>query len=86
MRSIDFTWAFVLQPVSAVSTRFVIRARARYAPRWSWLVLGPAYGLGDVLNAGNILRAVKKRSESPAGTRTDSPRNRDETTMQPRHT
>jgi len=63
MRSIDFTWAFILEPMANGRARFIIRARARYAPRWSWLILGVPYGLGDLLNASNILHAVKKRAE-----------------------
>jgi hypothetical protein len=66
MRSIDFSWAFVLRPLSGDRTRFLVRARARYAPRWSWLVLGPPYSLGDFLNTSNILRAVKHRAETQA--------------------
>jgi hypothetical protein len=63
MRAIDFTWAFVLEPIDTERTRFLIRARARYAPRWSWLVLAVPYELGDFLNTSNILRAVKQRAE-----------------------
>jgi hypothetical protein len=63
MHSIDFSWAFVLQPLGGERTRFIVRARARYAPRWSWLVLGAPYSLGDFLNTSNILRAVKHRAE-----------------------
>lgn len=66
MRAIDFTWAFVLQAVGVDKTRFVIRARARYAPRWSWLALGVPYQVGDFVNSSNILRAVKTRSEQAA--------------------
>ena len=66
MRAIDFTWAFVLQAVGVDKTRFVIRARARYAPRWSWLALGVPYHVGDLVNSSNILRAVKTRSEQAA--------------------
>jgi hypothetical protein len=66
MRSIDFSWAFVLRPVGGDRTRFLVRARARYAPRWSWLVLGALYSLGDWLNTSNILRAVKHRAEKQA--------------------
>lgn len=64
MRSIDFSWAFVLVPVDPASTRFTVRTRARYSPRWSWLLLWAPYSLGDFLNTSNILRAVKHRSES----------------------
>jgi len=74
MRAIDFTWAFVLQPIADDRTRLVIRARARYAPRWSWLALGVPYEIGDFLNSSNILRAVKKRSERGAATPAGSAR------------
>jgi hypothetical protein len=66
MRSIEFSWAFVLQPIDTTSTRFLVRARARYAPRRSWLVLWAPYSLGDFLNTTNILHAVKRRSERPS--------------------
>ena len=66
MRTIDFSWAFVLRPLDHGRTRFLVRARARYSPRWSWLVLGAPYSIGDFLNTSNILRAVKERVESTA--------------------
>lgn len=64
MRTIDFTWSFVLRPLSNNRTRFLVRARASYTPRWSWLVLGAPYLIGDFLNTGSILRAVKARVEA----------------------
>ena len=71
MRAIDFSWAFVLRPLHHNRTRFLVRARASYRPRWSWLVLGAPYLIGDFLNTGNILRAVKGRVEArPAPTPT----------------
>jgi hypothetical protein len=78
MRSIDFTWAFILEPLGTDKTRLLIRACARYAPRWSWLILGVPYQLGDYLNTTNILHAVKKRAERsshpPTGGETVTPR------------
>ncbi len=64
MHAIDFSWAFVLRPLPEGRTRFLVRARARYNPRWSWLVLGSPYSIGDFLNTGNILRAIKARVET----------------------
>lgn len=63
MKAIDFTWAFILEPVATERTRLVIRARARYAPRWSWVILGAAYQLGDYANTTSMLHAIKKRAE-----------------------
>ena len=63
MKAIDFTWAFILEPVGTESTRLIIRARARYAPRWSWVIPGAAYQLGDYANTTNMLHAIKQRAE-----------------------
>jgi hypothetical protein len=73
MRTIDFSWGFILEPFADGRTRFLVRARARYQPRWSWLVLGAPYLLGDYLNTGNILRAVKARVEALSPAMTDQP-------------
>jgi hypothetical protein len=71
MQTIDFSWAFLLRPLTHNRARLLVRARARYSPRWSWLVLGAPYLIGDFLNTGNILRAVKARAEArPAPTST----------------
>jgi hypothetical protein len=55
--------ARTVTPLAGGRTRFLVRARARYAPRWSWAVLGLPYALGDFFNTGSILRAVKHRAE-----------------------
>ena len=70
MGSIDVTWAFILKAIDTDTTRLLIRARARYAPRWCWLVLSAPYELGDYLNTSTILRAVKQRREQASGQRT----------------
>jgi hypothetical protein len=64
--AVDFSWAFVLAG-SPGATRLVIRARARWQPVWPrplvrlfWLlVMGPA----DFLNAGGMLRGIRRRAE-----------------------
>jgi hypothetical protein len=72
MRTIDFSWAFVLDPAAAATTRLLIRARARCEPREALLLLFPLLGLGDCLNASVMLRGIRQRAESaqhgpPAG-------------------
>ena len=67
LKTIDFSWAFVLQATRSGQTRLFIRARANYTPRSAaWfieLVIGP----GDFVNAGAMLRGIKERAErSPA--------------------
>ena len=63
MRSIDFSWAFVLERRSAGRTRLIIRARSRGGPRWAVLALTPLIGVGDFLNASAMLRGIRRRSE-----------------------
>jgi hypothetical protein len=66
MREIDFSWAFVLDPLGVEKTRLIIRARVRGEPRSALLLLGPLIGVGDFLNASVMLRGIKERSERTA--------------------
>lgn len=63
IRSIDFSWAFVLRPAPPGRTRLLIRARSAYLPGSAvWfveLVIGP----GDYVNAGAMLRGIRARAE-----------------------
>ncbi len=63
IRTIEFSWAFVLRDAPDGRTRLLIRARTRYTPRWATafteLVIGPA----DFVNAGAMLRGIKSRAE-----------------------
>jgi hypothetical protein len=63
VRGVDFSWAFVLTPAGAGRTRLLIRARARYEPRWAGVLLEPLIGLGDALNATVMLRGIRARAE-----------------------
>jgi hypothetical protein len=63
IRSVDFSWAFVLDTYGEGPTRLVIRARVRGEPRWALTVLSPLLGVGDYLNASAMLRGIKRRSE-----------------------
>lgn len=64
IREIDFSWAFVVHDIGQGRSRLLVRARADYAPRWALpfveLVVGPA----DFVNAGWMLRGIKKRAEA----------------------
>ena len=69
--AVDFSWAFVVRPAGAGSSRLIIRARAAFVPRWPRpltfafvrLVVGP----GDWVNAGAMLRGIRRRAERAAG-------------------
>ena len=63
IRSIDFSWAFVLVAGEASTTRLIMRARVRCEPGWGLALLGPLIGVGDFLNASAMLRGIKQRSE-----------------------
>jgi hypothetical protein len=66
IRTIDFSWAFVIRGIPPGRSRLLIRARADYTPRWALpfveLVIGPA----DFVNAGAMLRGIKQRAEGVA--------------------
>ena len=59
---IDWTWAFVLEPVAG-GTRLIVRSRCHLGPRWIaagyWLAMVPA----DFVMARQQLRGVKSRAE-----------------------
>ena len=71
-RDVAFTWAFVLEDAST-DTRLIMRARVSYTP------VGPApvirfliaagFGIGDIVQAGAMLRGIKARAESGRGDR-----------------
>jgi hypothetical protein len=66
-RRLDLSWAFVLDR-EAEGSRLTIRARADYEPAWpgpltalfARLVLTP----GDAIEAGGMLRGIRRRAES----------------------
>jgi hypothetical protein len=66
IRTIDFSWAFVIRENPPGKSRLLIRARTNYTPRWALpfveLVIGPA----DFVNAGAMLRGIKRRAETLA--------------------
>lgn len=62
----DFTWVFVLQPVGAGQTRFVVRARVNYRPLWIAPLIELLLDAGDLVNAGFMLRSIKRLAERGA--------------------
>jgi hypothetical protein len=70
-----FSWAFVLEPLTARSTRVQVRTRGTYAPSLllallSRLVVGPA---DYVMVSGQMLRGIKRRAEGTAPVRKGPP-------------
>ena len=63
IRSIRFSWAFVVRPLSSGRTRLIVRARAWFAPRWAWPLVELLIGPGDFVNASQMLRGIKRRAE-----------------------
>ena len=65
--NLDWSWAFVLQPVDdGRSTRFIFRSRWTTAPWWltlgGWLVIVPA----DFVMSRDMLHGIKQRAEALA--------------------
>jgi hypothetical protein len=64
IRTINFSWAFTIREIAQGRSRLFIRARTNYTPHWAVpfveLVVGPA----DFVNAGAMLRGIKKRVET----------------------
>lgn len=58
-----FTWAFVLEPVSAQSTRLLLRARCTLTPRAMQRVILPVFYLAEALTPRQMLRGIKARVE-----------------------
>jgi hypothetical protein len=62
---LDWTWAFLLHPVSAASCRLLARVRAEYRPRWLLplipLVLEPVHFLMERKMLRTIERRVRRR-------------------------
>jgi hypothetical protein len=67
IKTVDFSWAFIIRALPQGRSRLLIRARTRYTPRHALpfveLVIGPA----DFVNAGAMLRGIKQRVETAEG-------------------
>jgi hypothetical protein len=68
-RDVSFSWAFVLEDAGE-NTRLIMRARISYTPvgpaRVMRASIGAAFAIGDVVQAGAMLRGIKRRAESHA--------------------
>jgi hypothetical protein len=60
--AVDFSWAFVVRPGPELGTRLLIRARVTVAPSWARPLLPLVIGPGDFVNAGAMLRGIRRRA------------------------
>jgi len=76
-RDVSFSWAFVLEDAGE-NTRLIMRARISYTPvgpaRVMRASIGAAFAIGDVVQAGAMLRGIKRRAESHAEPGPQDPR------------
>jgi hypothetical protein len=76
-RDVNFSWAFVLEDAGE-NTRLIMRARISYTPvgpaRIIRTSIAAAFGIGDVVQAGAMLRGIKRRAESRVQHGTENPR------------
>jgi hypothetical protein len=63
---LEFSWAFVLRPVTADRTRPLLRARNNVAPLWLAGLLDVPIGLVDVYEGGGMLRGIQARATQPS--------------------
>lgn len=63
IKTIDFSWAFVLRPIAGGKTGLFIRARSNYTPRSAAWFIELMIGPGDFVNATAMLRGIKCRAE-----------------------
>jgi hypothetical protein len=63
IRTIDFSWAFVLRELEGGRTRLLIRARASFTPPWARLFAEFVVGPADFVNVHGMLRGIKRRTE-----------------------
>ena len=58
----DFTWAFVIRPVSNGTSRLLVRERYQYLSPWAPLIVQPAE-LVSCLMSPRMLRGIRERAE-----------------------
>ena len=64
VRSIRFSWAFVVWPLALGQTRLIVRAGGPwFAPWWAWPFVELLIAPGDFVNASQMLRGIKRRAE-----------------------
>ena len=62
LRTVDFSWVFVLAPLTDERTRLLVRARVAYTPVWPFPLVETVVGLGDFFNVTVMLRGIRWRS------------------------
>jgi hypothetical protein len=63
IRTIDFSWAFVLRELEDGRSRLLIRARTRFTPVWARLFAELFIGPADFVNVLGMLHGIKRRAE-----------------------
>lgn len=63
---LEFTWSFVLRPVTGNRTRLLVRTRANYSPAVTGLIV-PLLGLFDAAYGSATLRSIARRAEAARG-------------------
>jgi hypothetical protein len=61
--SVDWTWAYELREVDAVTTRLVLRVRASFEPWWVRLIYDGMIVPSDFVMARSMLRGIARRAE-----------------------
>jgi hypothetical protein len=61
----DFTWTFDLAPVSATTTRLVVRERYAYTRWWARLMVEPLTVVSFLMSR-RMLRGIRDRAEQPS--------------------
>jgi hypothetical protein len=64
IKTIDFSWAFVIREIAPGKSRLLIRARTNYTPAGAAPFVEWVIGPGDFVNASAMLRGIKKRIET----------------------
>jgi len=59
--TIDWTWAFVLEPIDDTHTRLLFRSRGRVAPRWLALAYRLVIVPADFVMSRQMMRGLKER-------------------------
>jgi hypothetical protein len=73
---VNFAWAFVLDD-EGTDTRLIMRARVDYRPVWPSaivrLLIRLGFGIGDFVQAGDMLEGIKRRAERDPSARLEPP-------------
>lgn len=77
IETIDLSRSFVIRALPPGRSRLLIRSRVDYTPRWVLPLVELGIGPADFVNAGAVLRGIKRRAETgsarPVPTETGRP-------------